>query len=198
MTNPIDVDIITRLQIERTTDWHNTPPALTADPQYQAVEENHLNNFLLWHEEDTARRDDLGAEHVMAAKRKIDGYNQQRNNCMERIDAWFIQHLEPKIEGCPFNSENPGMIVDRLSILALKAYHMEIQTHRETVTEEHRQTCLNKLAVIQAQHSHLATCLKELIEDVKSGTRSFRAYHQFKMYNDPSLNPQLYTQSDND
>lgn len=195
MNSSIDVGKITAIQIDRTAEWHRSEPGLSTDNQYRTVEENHLQNYLLWHEEDLARRDDMGAEHVMNAKRNIDRYNQQRNNCMEQIDTWFVQQLEPKTDGCPFNSENPGMIVDRLSILALKAYHMELQTQRRSVSEQHRQSCRKKLDVIQAQHSHLVACLEELIDDVKAGRRSFRTYYQFKMYNDPDLNPQLYLNS---
>lgn len=157
------------------------------------VEENHAFNYQLWHAEDRARRDDLGADYVYQAKREIDDCNQQRNNRMEAMDSWLFNQLNPAApETCPVHSETPGMMIDRLSILALKAFHMEIQTKRTGVDEDHRQNCLQKLQVIVAQQKQLQACLENLLEEVMAKSRTFRIYHQFKMYNDPQLNPELY------
>lgn len=165
---------------------------------YQLAEENHAFNYQLWHAEDRARRDDMGAKFVYQAKREIDGFNQQRNNRMEAMDEWFFHHLQPAAsDTCPVHSETPGMIIDRLSILSLKSYHMAIQTTRQDVNQEHRQQCTQKLAIIDQQREQLASCLEQLLEEVQEKKRTFRVYHQFKMYNDPNLNPQLYpTQQD--
>jgi hypothetical protein len=131
---------------------------------------------------------------VYLAKREIDHYNQQRNNRMEAMDEWFFENLHPAAPNyCPVNSESPGMIIDRLSILALKTYHMELQTKRTEVDPEHRALCANKLEVLNEQLNQLASCLQELILEIVAKTRTFRVYHQFKMYNDPKLNPQLYS-----
>lgn len=157
------------------------------------VEENHAFNFQLWHAEDRARRDDNGFEFVYHAKREIDHCNQQRNNRMEAMDEWLFTTLKPNAANdCPVHSETPGMMIDRLSILALKAYHMRLQTARTDVDAAHRQTCLNKLTVIEAQQVQLYSCLEQLLQEVSAQTRTFRVYHQFKMYNDPTLNPELY------
>lgn len=188
----IDIDKITALQQSRTASWHNQEPNITQSDLYQFVEENHLNNFQLWHEEDKARRDDMGADYVYRAKRNIDRHNQLRNNCMERIDEWLFHHIKPKTAGCPVHSETPGMMIDRLSILALKEYHMRLQTERNDTTGEHKAQCEQKLSVIIEQRAQLTECLKQVIDEVISGDRTFRVYHQFKMYNDPKLNPQLY------
>lgn len=162
---------------------------------YQLVEENHAFNFQLWHAEDRARRDDMGYEFVYQAKREIDRCNQQRNNRMEAMDEWLFNTLQPeKPEDNPVNSESPGMIIDRLSILSLKFYHMALQTERRDVSKEHRINCANKLNTIQHQLDQLTLCLEQLIDEVKAKTRTFRVYHQFKMYNDPTLNPELYNQ----
>lgn len=190
--NIADIEKITTLQKERTIEWHNTEPALTEPELYRFVEDNHRNNFLLWHEEDRARRDDMGAEYVYSAKRNIDRYNQLRNNCMEQIDEWFFHHLTPRTQECPVHSETPGMMIDRLSILALKEYHMRKQTLRTDTSEAHKAQCTQKLDVILAQRNQLTQCLTELIADIKAGQRTFKVYHQFKMYNDPTLNPQIY------
>lgn len=157
------------------------------------VEENHAFNYQLWHAEDRARRDDMGHEYVYLAKREIDHYNQQRNNRMEAMDQWLHQALQPPaIDQCPVHSETPGMMIDRLSILALKAYHMNLQVQREEVDETHRQACQHKWQTILMQQNQLVTCLQLLLDETRAGERTFRVYHQFKMYNDPALNPQLY------
>jgi hypothetical protein len=160
------------------------------------VAENHAFNFQLWNAEDRARREDKGHSFVYEAKREIDNYNQQRNNRMETIDVWFANTLTPaSAETCPVHSETPGMIIDRLSILSLKCYHMAEQATRESADATHRETCSQKLTVLQAQHKQLTACLQQLIQDIVAQIRTFRLYHQFKMYNDPALNPELYTPS---
>lgn len=157
------------------------------------VEENHAFNYQLWHAEDCARRDDVGFEFVYQAKRKIDHFNQQRNNRMEAMDEWLFKTLAPAAPtNCPVHSETPGMIIDRLSIIALKAYHMSQQVNRDDVDSTHKQTCLAKLEIINAQQRQLQQCLQQFLEEIINKTRTFRVYHQFKMYNDPTLNPELY------
>ena len=137
----------------------------------------------------------MGFEFVYQAKREIDQCNQLRNNRMEAIDEWLFKLLQPaKPTLCPVNTESPGMIIDRLSILSLKAYHMALQTERQDVNEEHRKNCTQKLETIQQQLNQLSLCLGQLFDEVIEKTRTFRVYHQFKMYNDPNLNPELYHQ----
>ena len=109
------------------------------------------------------------------------------------MDEWFFHQLQPAAaDTCPVHSETPGMIIDRLSILSLKSYHMAIQTTRQDVDQQHREQCTKKLEIINQQLDQLASCLEQLLEEVQAKTRTFRVYHQFKMYNDPNLNPQLY------
>ena len=157
------------------------------------VEENHAFNYQLWHAEDRARREDMGFEFVYQAKREIDHCNQQRNNRMEAMDEWLFNALHPApATTCPVHSETPGMMIDRLSILALKAYHMELQVQRTDVDPAHKKTCLIKLNTIEQQQQQLQHCLNDLLQAISNHTRTFRVYHQFKMYNDPTLNPELY------
>lgn len=164
---------------------------------FQLVEENHAYNYHLWHAEDRARRDDMGYEFVYQAKREIDTCNQQRNNRMEAIDEWLFNLLKPACHSvCQVNSESPGMMIDRLSIISLKYYHMTLQAERQDVTESHRQSCADKVHVIHQQLEQLKICFDQLCEEVQSQKRTFRVYHQFKMYNDPSLNPELYSAHD--
>ena len=181
-------------QTELTAHWHQTAPTAGSDGFLRLLEENHLRNFSLWHEEDVARREDLGFEAVYRAKRNIDRYNQERNNFAEQMDQAIVAELHPRESGCPRNSETPGMMIDRLSILALKEFHMHEETVRTDATAEHRAKCTDKLARISRQRDDLATCLAELLADIAAGRRTFSVYFQFKMYNDPALNPQLYRQ----
>jgi hypothetical protein len=186
-----DADRITGWQKKWTAAWHETTPAASGAGFERLVAENHLRNFSLWHEEDVARRDDLGAESVRKSKRAIDRYNQERNDFVEKMDKEMVAALQPRTD-CPFNSETPGMMIDRLSILALKEFHMREQAERKDVEPAHREKCALKLDVICKQIADLSGALALLLADVRAGRRSFRIYFQFKMYNDPSLNPQLY------
>lgn len=157
------------------------------------VEANHAFNYQLWNAEDRARRNDMGDAFVVKAKRDIDYFNQQRNNQMEHIDKAMIELFQPAShQVCPVNSEAPGMMIDRLSILALKIYHMRLQTQRVDVDSTHIQNCEMKLQQLKVQHEQLGNCLKDLLVQVQEKTRTFRVYHQHKMYNDPNLNPELY------
>jgi hypothetical protein len=187
----MDINKITSLQQELTVRWHGQDAAVEAEDFLGVVARNHLENFSLWHEEDIARCNHLGAERVMQAKRAIDGHNQRRNDLIEEMDRRIVATLNPPESGCPFNSETPGMMIDRLSILALKKYHMQEEVDRSDASENHRAACTKKVGVIRRQIADLSTALSELLEDVQAGTRSFRVYFQFKMYNDAELNPEL-------
>lgn len=193
MTNLIQVTDITHLHRSCITLWKSSGLVFSQQAFLALVEENHAFNYQLWHAEDKARRDDRGHEYVYLAKRDIDHFNQERNNRMEVMDEWLYKTLQPAMSNqCPVHSETPGMIIDRLSILALKIYYMNLQIQREEVDEAHRQNCQRKWKTLLDQQNQLAQCLQQLIDEIKAKTRTFRVYHQFKMYNDPSLNPQLY------
>lgn len=169
------------------------------------LEENHRNNRLLWDEEDLARRTQARPEEITANKRAIDGYNQARNDAIERMDELLLLALnlvsvesamsdEPVsmvAPGAQLNSETAGSMVDRLSIMSLKVKAMRAQTMRTDVDEAHRVSCQGKLARLQEQRRDLARCLDELMADSLAGTRYFKVYRQFKMYNDARLNPVL-------
>lgn len=193
MTNLIDVNAIALLHKESIITWKKSGVIFAQQNILALVEENHAFNYLLWHAEDRARREDMGAQYVYEAKREIDGFNQQRNNRMEAIDEWLYHHLSPATSStCSIHSETPGMIIDRLSILSLKVYHMRLQILRDDVEPTHRETCQKKWTILTQQQSQLYQCLAELIEQITNKTRTYHVYHQFKMYNDPSLNPELY------
>lgn len=155
----------------------------------------HLANFRLWHVEDQARRTDVGPEVIADCKRRIDGLNQRRNDLIERVDACLVALLTPFIpEGAAarHNTETVGMALDRLSIVALKIYHMDEQARRQDADAAHREACARKLAVLREQRDDLARAVLELLDDYARGLRRPKVYYQFKMYNDPALNPALY------
>jgi len=197
----MNIEQITQFHQERIVTWKKSGVTLLQknnnDEFLKYLEANHAFNFMLWDAEDKARRDDLGFEFVYRAKREIDNYNQQRNNCVEAIDERLFVLLNPSIDlDCPIHSETPGMIIDRLSILSLKQYHMKTQTEREEVTHEHRRNCEAKLKIIHQQLLQIQDCLNNLCSEIKQKTRTFKIYRQFKMYNDPNLNPELYLNKD--
>lgn len=186
---------ISALHRDAIIEWYQHGIDLQQEGLLRFVAENHAFNFQLWNAEDRARREDKGHSFVYHAKREIDRYNQQRNNRMENMDAWFANAMPlADAKTCPVHSETPGMIIDRLSILSLKCYHMGQQAERESADEAHRQTCTQKFAVLHQQHKQLTACLQQLLQDIGAQVRTFRLYHQFKMYNDPALNPELYEQ----
>jgi hypothetical protein len=157
-------------------------------------------NYLLWHEEDIARSPDVGDQEIARVKRSIDRLNQQRNDWIERMDDWITAALEQRkvraADDASLNTETPGSAVDRLAIMALRIYHMEEQLSRQDVDREHIQSVQQKLLVCRIQHADLSQSLSELLDDLAAGRKRHRTYHQFKMYNDPTLNPYLYKSGD--
>ena len=166
-------------------------PAHPPGPLWPWIEENHACNARLWHEEDQARRRDVPDAAIVANKRAIDRFNQQRNDAIERIDAQLLEWL-PAAPGARLHSETAGMIVDRLSILGLKVRAMAAQAARDEAGADHVARCRQRLEALQAQRLDLAHCLQELLADCRAGRARFKVYRAFKMYNDPRLNPALY------
>ena len=160
---------------------------------FKFVEANHFFNTKLWNEEDLARRQNVSDNEITKNKRAIDKFNQTRNDCIEQIDSFILERiLNITSKNAKQNSETLGAMIDRLSILSLKIFHMGIQTRRENVSEVHIQTCSKKLEILKNQRNDLCVCFDELLYDCSQGLRYFKQYNQFKMYNDPNLNPQLY------
>ncbi|MDR0750641.1 MAG: DUF4254 domain-containing protein [Tannerellaceae bacterium] len=147
-----------------------------------------------WHLEDIIRRPDIDPSEALAIKRRIDKSNQDRTDLVELIDSYFLDtYREVKtLPGATINTESPAWAVDRLSILALKIYHMQQEATRPDAEPAHKAACLQKLAVLQEQRKDLSTALAQLLDDIKEGRKYMKAYKQMKMYNDPALNPALY------
>ena len=170
------------------------PAADTSREVWTWIESNHRHNRLLWDEEDRARRRDVADAEIAAGKRAIDGYNQRRNDAIETIDEALLERLAAVIPAPDawHNSESAGSMVDRLSILSLKIFHMRIETGRADAAEEHRASCRDRLARLTLQRADLARCLDTLLSRAAAGRAYWRVYRQFKMYNDAALNPYLY------
>jgi hypothetical protein len=191
--NPIlDVSRLVDLHDQALHDTHAPWPD---EPAWGPIAANHRYNTLLWDEEDRARRRDVPAAEIAAGKRLIDQYNQRRNDAVEAIDEAILTALEALAPApapdARLNSETAGAMTDRLSILALKIFHMHEQTQRIDAGAEHVATCTAKLARLHMQRADLAACLDTLLADAGAGRAYFKVYRQFKMYNDPALNPYL-------
>jgi hypothetical protein len=181
-----------------TVDWPHLPSALAASGVARSIAANHCYNCLLWREEDKARRTDVAPAEIAASKRLIDRHNQDRNDAVEAIDEVLLAALGPVAlaHDARLSSETAGAMIDRLSILALKIYHMREQTRRIDAGAAHVAACNVKLQRLVLQRHDLACCLHQLLADASEGRAYFRVYRQFKMYNDPTLNPYLYGKPD--
>jgi len=171
-------------------------PAPTGIPAgaWPWIEANHRCNRMLWDEEDLARRRDVADAAIAANKRAIDGYNQRRNDAIEKIDEALLARLTAVVPAADawHNSETAGSMVDRLSILALKIFHMQAEATRADASDEHRALCRERLARLLLQRNDLARCFDTLLARAVEGRAFWRVYRQFKMYNDAALNPYLY------
>jgi len=177
----------------------------TVDQPFNNVynEQTHLLEFLLyrkcwidtvqWHYEDIIRDPQIDPVAALTLKRQIDSSNQDRTDMVEYIDSYFLtenKNVEVK-SNATINTESPAWGVDRLSILALKVYHMNEEATRTEASEEHRNTCQKKLNVLLEQRVDLSTAIDTLLKDIANGDKYMKVYKQMKMYNDDELNPVL-------
>ena len=147
-----------------------------------------------WHYEDIIRDPNIDPVAALTLKRKIDASNQERTDMVEYIDSYFLQkysHVVVK-DNAKINSESPAWAFDRLSILALKIYHMNEEATRPEATQDHRDKCQAKLNILLEQRTDLSTAIDDLLKDIENGNKFMKVYKQMKMYNDDELNPVLY------
>ena len=174
--------------------WAKSGESGKQDPLWLAVEGNHRCNCLLWDEEDLARRRNVADSEIAGNKRAIDGHNQKRNDAIERIDEVLLDRLAGVAvrPDAWHSSETAGAMIDRLSILSLKIFHMAVETRRLDAPAGHVSECAEKLSRLEMQRDDLARCFDTLLTAACDGRAFWRVYRQFKMYNDPTLNPYLY------
>jgi hypothetical protein len=207
---------IVPMQDRLTRKWHDLPAGDSGKPPdaengkpasddkqrqewLELVAHQHRANFDLWHIEDEARKPDASNADLADVKRRIDSTNQLRNDLVELLDQMLLAWLQarglpdPK---APLHSETPGLIIDRLSILSLKIYHTREEVERKYAPEGHAARNRERLAVLEKQRRDLAGCLDALWKEIENRTRRFELYRQLKMYNDPSLNPAIYKNSE--
>jgi len=152
-----------------------------------------------WHLEDLVRDPQIEPVAGLALKRKIDVSNQQRTDMVEFIDSWLLDFYRSvqTLPDATFNTESPAWAIDRLSILALKVFHMKAEASREEADASHRNSCEQKCQVLLTQQTDLMAAIDQLLQDIASGKKYMKVYKQMKMYNDESLNPVLYQQKKN-
>lgn len=187
---------VNQLHHETVQRWHRGGPDNSCEGIFHTICQQHQFNYLLWHEEDIARSSDVTDARIAEVKRAIDGYNQRRNDWIERIDEGLIElfsalSVQPA-ENARLNTETPGSVIDRLSIMALRVYHLAEHLDRVDVDEDHLEKVRGRLARCRAQQRDLSQSLVELLDDLLTGRKILRVYRQMKMYNDPTLNPYLY------
>lgn len=199
---------IVKIHDQRTTAWHRSSPG-SSEASTDSVEQRanphsdmlnliarqHRANFELWHIEDEARIPGATEADLADVKRRVDQTNQHRNDLSEEIDRLLLTWLEARglpNPNAPLHSESPGLIIDRLSILALKIYHTREEAEREDAPRGHEDRNRERLAILEQQRTDLDACLDALWRETLAGSRRFKLYLQLKMYNDPTLNPAVY------
>ena len=195
-------DEITQLHDQLTARWHDDYSSGVASrgDWLDRVARQHRANFDLWHIEDEARTPGATDASLASVKRRIDTTNQLRNDLAEELDRALIEWLAARglpSPDAPVHSESPGLIIDRLSILALKIYHTRGEAERSAAPAGHAERNRSRLGILEEQRSDLAGCLDALWRETLAGTRRFKLYRQLKMYNDPTLNPSIYRKSSN-
>jgi hypothetical protein len=193
---------IVRLQDRLTREWHEKPdapvggsPSVPDGEWLGLVARQHRANFDLWHIEDKARTPGASDAEIALVKQGVDVTNQLRNDLIEALDLKMLAWMEARglpNPAAPLSSEPPGMIIDRLSILALKIYHTKEEAERPDAPPGHAERNKERLAILEEQRHDLAGCLDTLWRETVEGARRFKLYRQLKMYNDPTLNPAIY------
>ena len=194
-------DICNKIFNESITDYHvkdnvDTPiqnPYPLKSIEYYLYLKNWIDT-VQWHFEDIIRDPQIEPNAALTLKRRIDKSNQDRTDLVELIDSYFLdkyKDVKPMAEAT-INTESPAWAIDRLSILALKIYHMQKEVERTDTTPEHHAQCKAKLDILLEQKQDLSSAIDQLLADIESGKKYMKVYKQMKMYNDPALNPVLY------
>lgn len=172
-------------------DFSNPYPK-TEHISYLLYQKNWIDT-VQWHYEDIIRDPNIDPKAALDLKRKIDASNQDRTNLVEYIDSYFLEKYQSVSikTNATINTESPAWALDRLSILALKIYHMQVEVDRKDASPKHVEACTNKLRVLLEQRTDLSTAIDQLLADIEAGNKYMKVYKQMKMYNDEELNPIL-------
>jgi len=191
--NPIFEQVIKDYHLVDDVDQDIKNPYDLGTIEYDLYVKNWIDT-VQWHLEDIIRDPHINPVEALGLKRRIDKSNQDRTDLVERIDSYFLSlYGGVKLQAdATINTESPAWAVDRLSILALKIYHMREQVERDDATAEHKALCQRKLDVLLEQKKDLSSAIDQLIADISAGRKYMKVYKQMKMYNDPSTNPVLY------
>ncbi len=189
----LDVEQINQLHRETTIRWHAQAMDNPCEGFLHAACEQHACNFRLWHEEDEARRPDVDDVIIARTKRRIDRLNQQRHDWIERLDRMLLEDIEARgigpLRDAPLNTETAGSAIDRLSVLALRIYHLERAGDDDLLDSQTRTEAAARLAICHEQQADLTEALESLWQEVTAGCRRFKLYRQLKLYNDPRFRP---------
>ncbi|MAU63441.1 MAG: hypothetical protein CMC38_03700 [Flavobacteriaceae bacterium] len=184
---------ISDYHLENSIKGKSKNPYEKKDIKYLLYQKNWIDT-VQWHLEDLIRDPKINPRDALKLKRTIDNSNQKRTDLVEYIDSYFLNKYK-NVEisnSATFNSESPAWAIDRLSILALKIFHMNEETKRKGASEEHKSNCCAKLEILTQQKEDLSSAIDQLLSDIESGTKYMKTYKQMKMYNDEDLNPVLY------
>ena len=194
-------DICNKIFNESITDYHvkdnvDTPiqnPYPLKSIEYYLYLKNWIDT-VQWHFVDIIRDPHIDPAEALLLKRRIDKSNQDRTDLVELIDSYFLDKFKAVtvLPDALINTESPAWAIDRLSILALKIYHMQQEVNRTDTSLEHHQQCEKKLNILLEQQKDLSTAIGQLLDDIAAGRKYMKVYKQMKMYNDPALNPVLY------
>lgn len=196
LSNSIFEKVISDYHTKDDVDTSSSNPYPLKTIEYYLYLKNWIDT-VQWHLEDIIRNPNIDPVEALKIKRRIDKSNQERTDLVELIDSYFLDKytgVKP-IAGAKINTESPAWAIDRLSILALKIYHMQQEVDRNDTTAEHKAECEKKLNILLEQRIDLSTAIEELLEDIEAGHKYMKVYKQMKMYNDPNLNPVLYSQN---
>ena len=197
LCNKIFISVIDQYHINNDVDSSYVNPYNLDTLEYLLFEKCWIDT-VQWHLEDLIRNPNIDSNKGLELKHRIDKSNQNRTDIVEKVDDYYFSIFKNTSEkDSKLNTESPGWVVDRLSILNLKIYHMNEQVDRKNVTAEHILNCEKKMVVLQNQRIDLSNSFDELLEEYKEGIKKMKVYRQMKMYNDSNLNPELYRKNNN-
>tara|TARA_B110000879_G_scaffold2324_1_gene3228 strand:- start:16 stop:621 length:606 start_codon:yes stop_codon:yes gene_type:complete len=197
LCNKIFISVIDQYHINNDVDSSYVNPYNLDTLEYLLFEKCWIDT-VQWHLEDLIRNPNIDSNKGLELKHRIDKSNQNRTDIVEKVDDYYFSIFKNTSEkDSKLNTESPGWVVDRLSILNLKIYHMNEQVERKNVTAEHILNCEKKMVVLQNQRIDLSNSFDELLEEYKEGIKKMKVYRQMKMYNDSNLNPELYQKNNN-